>query len=120
MVTHTLKDETTYVKNLKEKVSVFVKKREWERFHNPKDLAESICIEAAELLQIFQWISKKEALEYRTKSEKKKKIGEELADVLIYLLSLSNVMELDISQVIEDKIEKNERKYPVGKYKRKF
>lgn len=118
-MTHTPKDETTYVKDLKEKVSVFVKKREWERFHNPKDLAESICIEAAELLQIFQWISKKEALEYRTKSEKKK-IGEELADVLIYLLSLSNVMELDISQAIEDKIEKNERKYPVGKYKGKF
>jgi len=113
-------DRNTFVKELKDRVAEFIRVREWERFHNPKDLAESICIEAAELLQLFQWVSNAEALEYDRDSVKLKRVGEEIADILIYSLSLSNVLGLDATQNVLKKIEVNERKYPVEKYKGRF
>jgi NTP pyrophosphatase (non-canonical NTP hydrolase) len=111
-----LTDEKTNITNLKQIVKDFVNKRNWE--HNPKNLAEAICIEAAELLEIFQWVSNKEALYFREDHDKKMNIREELADVLIYIISLANKMEIDISQAIKMKMRKNERKYPVNNYEK--
>jgi len=89
-----------------EKILKFRDERNWDQFHNPKDLAISISLEAAELLEIFQWSGKD--LE---KSDKLEDLKEELADVLIYSILLSEKLNLDISEIIEQKLLKNGEKY---------
>lgn len=84
--------------------------RNWKQFHNPKDLAISVSLEAAELLEIFQWSGTDV-----TATEKSEKIAEELADVLIYCTLMADVMGLDMNRIIADKLEKNEEKYRVEK-----
>lgn len=90
-------------------VNEFRDERNWRQYHNPKDLAISISIEAAELLEDFQWINSEEALK-----ENKENIREEIADVLIYSLMLCSDLDLDVNEIVEEKIVKNEKKYPVG------
>ncbi|MEM0084038.1 MAG: nucleotide pyrophosphohydrolase [Candidatus Methanomethylicia archaeon] len=109
-------DSETTVQSLKILVQNFVVKRDWTRYHNPKDLAEAICIEAAELLEIFQWTTIEEASSWKNVPSKLIKIKDELADVLIYCLSMANVLDIDISEIISEKLSKNEVKYPVDKY----
>lgn len=86
--------------------------RDWKQFHNPKDLAISISLESAELLEIFQWSADDLYCE-----DKKDRIKEELADVLIYSILLADCCGLDIDEIIQNKIKKNNEKYPVGKAK---
>lgn len=81
--------------------------RDWQQFHNPKDLAVALSIEASELLEAFLWKSPEDA--------NPEKVKEELADVLAYALLLSDAYGFDIQQIILDKIERNEEKYPVDK-----
>lgn len=88
----------------------FRKERDWEKFHNPKDLALSLSLEASELLENFQWKDSKEAVDKNLEN-----IKDELADVLIYSLFFAHDLNLDISEIIYQKIEKNEKKYPVEK-----
>ena len=88
----------------------FRDERNWRQFHTPKDLAISMSLEAAELLEVFQWSGTD--LECR---EKREKIREELADVLSYCISLADVCGLDLDQILNEKITKNEAKYPVEK-----
>ena len=97
-------------KETEELVKKFRDDRNWRQFHNPKDLAISISLEAAELLEIFQWSA--EDLECAEKSEK---IKEELADVLCYCILLADRYELDTDEIIRAKVRKNEEKYPVEK-----
>ncbi len=89
-----------------EKILKFRDERNWDQFHNPKDLAISISLEAAELLEIFQWSGKD--LE---KSDKLEDLKEELADVLIYSILLSEKLNLNISEIIAQKLQKNGEKY---------
>ena len=96
-------------------VSEFVRERNWEKFHNPKDLAIAISVEAAELLELFQW-SGKEGHDAPSKEEKAR-IAEELADVIIYSMSMANALNIDLSQAIKNKIEANKNKYPTDKWK---
>ncbi|WP_410990846.1 nucleotide pyrophosphohydrolase [Bacillus cereus] len=84
--------------------------RDWKQFHNPKDLAISLTLEASELLENFQWKSSEDAIEQNLEN-----IKDELADVLIYSILLADQMDLDIEEVIQNKLEKNHRKYPVEK-----
>lgn len=84
--------------------------RDWKQFHNPKDLAISLSLEASELLENFQWKSSEDAIEQNLKN-----IKDELADVLIYSILLADQMNLDIEEVIQNKLETNKRKYPVEK-----
>lgn len=114
-----MSDNETSISNLKEAVREFIHKREWEKYHNPKDIAESICIEAAELLQLFQWIKPEESERFKTDLSKMKQIKEELADIAIYCLSMTNKLEIDLTKTILDKIELNKRKYPATLYKGK-
>lgn len=95
-----------------EQVLKFRDDRNWKQFHNPKDLAISISLEAAELLEIFQWSGVDTICE-----EKKDKIREELADVLNYCILMADVCELDMDEIILKKIIKNNEKYPVYKAK---
>lgn len=112
-------DENTVIQELIIKVREFLIEREWEKYHNPKDLAESICIEAAELLQLFQWIKPHESKEFKKNPSKLQKIKEELADVTIYCLSMANTLEIDLTSTVLDKLEQNRRKYPADSYKGK-
>ncbi|WP_459195735.1 nucleotide pyrophosphohydrolase [Wukongibacter baidiensis] len=99
-----------------EKVIKFRNDRDWEQFHNPKDLAISLSIESAELLECFQWKSASE-VEELTKSGVSEDIKEELADIGIYLLLLCEATGVDLKEAILEKIMKNEMKYPVEKAK---
>ncbi|AGM98835.1 nucleotide pyrophosphohydrolase [Streptococcus iniae] len=95
-----------------EKVNKFRDDRDWRQFHNEKDLAISISLEANELLELFQWKNSKEVTEKSID-----KIKEELADVLIYSYMMADNLNLDIDEIISEKIKKNELKYPVSKSK---
>ncbi len=98
-----------HMKELTDRLIQFRDARDWEQFHNPKDLALALSIEASELLEVFLWKSPEEA--------DIEKIKEELADVFAYSLLLSDKLDLDINQIVLDKIKKNEEKYPVDKAK---
>ena len=88
--------------------------REWKQFHNPKDLAISISLEASELLEVFQWSGPD------TSSKNKiEKIKEELADVVNYCILMADACGLDLDEIVQAKIEKNNEKYPVEKSKGK-
>ena len=92
------------------KIIDFRDKRNWQQFHNPKDLAISLSIEASELLENFQWKNNEEALENNFDN-----IKDEIADVMIYSILLSKKLDLDVEKIINDKLEKNKKKYPVDK-----
>lgn len=109
-----MSDQTTTVQELRSLMNDFVEKRNWSKFHTPKNIAGSVAIESAELLELFQWLTTEEATEKsKTDSAFRERIGEEMADVLLYLLSLANALDIDVSKVTFDKVEKNNRKYPV-------
>jgi len=109
-------DKHVTIRQLKEKIQKFVSARKWEPYHNPKNLAEAICIEAAELLEVFQWATVEEVSSWMNIPSKMSHIKEELADVFIYCLSMANVLEIDVSEAVLEKLSKNEVKYPVNKY----
>ncbi|MFS8615814.1 MAG: nucleotide pyrophosphohydrolase [Solitalea sp.] len=94
---------------LKEKLQQFAKERDWEQFHNPKDLALALSIEAAELNELFLWKKPEDA--------DPEKIKDELADVFAYAIQLAAKYELDIGQIVAEKIARNSEKYPVDKAK---
>ncbi|PFL17786.1 nucleotide pyrophosphohydrolase [Bacillus cereus] len=98
------------MKELTDKVIQFRDDRNWKQFHNPKDLALSLSLETSELLENFQWKSSNEAV-----AEKREDMKEELADVLMYALLFAHEIGIDIKQAIEEKIQKNNEKYPVEK-----
>ena len=112
-------DSNTKIEDLIAKVRLFLKERDWEKYHNPKDLAESVCIEAAELLQLFQWASSGETAKIKTDLNKMTRIKEELADVVIYCLSMANTLKIDLTSAIIEKLEANEKKYPIKQYRGK-
>ena len=109
-------DSDTMVEQLKKAVRKFVHDRAWEKYQNPKDLAESICIEAAEMLELFQWITPDEALSWKDETSKVRHIQEELADIIIYGLGMANIMKIDVTKVVVAKLESNAMKYPVEQY----
>ena len=93
---------------LKERIDKFNKDRDWDKFHTPNNLAKSISIEANELLECFQWDNDNFNLQ---------DVKEELADVMNYCLQMSMVLNMDIIDIINEKMDKNEKKYPVNKAK---
>ena len=103
------------IKKLTERIIKFRDARDWKQFHKPKDLAVSLSLEAAEVLEHFQWKNEMEAVEY-VKTHKDE-IAEELADVLNYLLLTAYEFDIDIVEALNKKIDKSENKYPVEKAK---
>lgn len=102
-------DQDTAIHVLRKAVGDFVATRKWTKYHVPKDLALSIVLEAAELLEIWQWTG--EDCWYGQCDER---IAEEVADIVIYCLSLCNVLGIDLTQAVLAKVQKNAEKYPVG------
>lgn len=89
------------------RINKFTKERNWDQFHSPGNLAKSISIEANELLELFQWTDEV--------SNNKNKIEDELADIIIYAIQFAEKLDLDIRNIINNKIDKNEKKYPIDK-----
>jgi NTP pyrophosphatase (non-canonical NTP hydrolase) len=105
-------DETTTLADLRRAVSKFVADRDWEQFHSSKNLAMSIAIEAAELMEHFQWLTLQESQNYQADAANRAEIAEELADILIYCLSFANQANIDVSQAVLGKLQKNESRFP--------
>lgn len=102
---------------LTQKIIKFRNSRDWKQFHNPKDVAISLVLEANELMEHFQWLSLKEMETYVR--EHKREIGEELSDVLYWVLLMSHDLKIDIKKALEKKLLKQMKKYPIEKSKGK-
>ncbi len=100
-----------------EKIKKFRDDRDWMQFHDPKNMSVSIMIEAAELLEHFQWKTKDEVQEYIKAN--KEEISDEIADIAMYLFELANNLGIDLVQAMDKKLKKNETKYPIEKAKSK-
>jgi NTP pyrophosphatase (non-canonical NTP hydrolase) len=115
-----MNDAETTVAELRELVRRFVDERDWHRFHAPKNLAMSMAIEAAELMEHFQWITTDASRRVGEEESKLVAIGEEIADVLCYLLAMANELDLDISTTVRRKMERNVAKYPAEEYRGRY
>ena len=103
------------IKELEEIIVKFRDARDWKQFHNPKDIALSLVLEATEVLEHFQWKNEKQVAEHM--QSHKEDVGEELADVLYWVLLLAHDSGIDIVEALKKKMEKNDKKYPVEKSK---
>ncbi len=110
-------DADTTVAELRALIRDFVDRRNWRQFHAPKNLAMSLAIEAAELMEHFQWISTEESREIAADSQTLDEVSDELADVLCYALAMANQLDIDLSTAIRRKMVKNEKKYPAGEFR---
>jgi len=111
-------DQDTPVAELREMVREFVDQRDWQKFHSPKNLSMAMAIEAAELMEHFQWIGA--AASRNLPADKQAAVAEELADVVCYGLAIANELEIDVSTALRNKMEKNRRKYPVAEYRGRY
>ena len=102
---------------LRRKLSQFAKERDWEQFHVPRNLSVAVAIEAAELMEHFQWLTGEQAAIALQDDENLAAVADELADVLIYALSLANVLDVDVSTIVLDKLERNEQRFPVEEWR---
>ena len=100
---------------LRQKIDTFVNERDWAQFHSPKNLAMAMIVEAAELVEHFQWDTIQES--YDLSAEKRQEVAHELADTFVYLLRLAEVTGIDLIQAANNKIALNALKYPVDKAK---
>ncbi len=99
--------------NLRKKIREFIDARDWLQFHSPKNLASSIAIEAAELMEVFQWCGSDESAEVA--KQKKLAVADEVADIAIYLIEFAEVVGVDIETAVLDKLKRNEARYPLDK-----
>lgn len=113
-------DNSTTLAELRDIVRQFVDERDWRQFHSPKNLSMSLAIEAAELMEHFQWIDVAESRTVASDPAKVSAIGEELADVLCYALALTNELDLDLTTIVKDKMAKNAAKYPAADYRGRY
>lgn len=111
---HENRDNNTSVEALRGVVEAFVAERRWQRFHQPKNLAMSIAIEAAELMELFQWDDVAQPAAIAKDPEKMQRIREELSDVLAYTLGLANRLDIDVTAALVEKMKMNAAKYPVS------
>ena len=108
-------DERTTIMQLREIMRRFVARRQWQKFHKPKNLSMSLAVEAAELMEHFQWLTHDEADELLKDNVTRGEVADEMADVMAFLLSLANATRIDLSESFVRKMAANERKYPASK-----
>jgi dCTP diphosphatase len=113
-------DSNTTVAELRKLVADFVAERDWSQFHSPKNVSMALAIEAAELMEHFQWLTTDASRELTTEPEKLAEVAEELADVVGYSFALANELGLDISSAVRAKMVKNVQKYPAEKYRGRY
>lgn len=105
------------LETIREKVKQFNLERDWDKYHNPRDILVALVSEVGELAECYRWLNEEELSRVHTDPDKKKKIEEEIADIIMYLLVLSYKTDIDILKAIEEKLEKNSKRYPVDKIK---
>jgi dCTP diphosphatase len=98
------------IQDMKERFAKFAKERDWEQFHNPKDIAMKISIEASELLELFEWKTTEES--FQIVKDRREEVEEEVADVMQLLISFSNATGIDLYEAFLKKMEINNKKYP--------
>jgi dCTP diphosphatase len=113
-------DADTTVAELRREIAEFIRERDWEQFHDPKNLSMAIATEAAELMEHFRWIKNDPSREWITDPKVRAEVAEELADILAFTLSFANTAEIDITSSLRAKMAKNARKYPAEEYKGKY
>lgn len=112
-----LSDSSTTLAEIKVRVLAFARERDWEQFHAPKNLSMALAAEAGELMEHFLWAEPEASRTIAQDAAKRKKIEEELADVVIYALEFANMTGIDVAAAIETKMAANAAKYPVEKAK---
>lgn len=110
-------DGETTIQQLKQKVEEFVQERNWAEFHDPKNLSMALAIEAAELMELFQWKTNHKSTTAMNREGISNAAKDELADIITYALAFANRNNIDITDAINQKIIKNRDKYPIDKYK---
>jgi len=110
-------DSSTTVADIKTRVLAFARERDWEQFHAPKNLSMALAAEAGELMEHFLWATSEASRTIAQDPVKRRKIEEELADVVIYALEFANMTGIDVAAVIETKMAANAAKYPIEKAK---
>lgn len=106
-------DSAVDVMKMQKRLREFATLRQWEKFHSPKNLSMAVAAEAAELLEIFQWLTEEESREIVASASQMSAVREEIADVLIYLVRLADVLGIEIEAAVSEKMSLNERKYPI-------
>ena len=115
-----MNDQETTIAELRNAVQKFVNQRDWQQFHAPKNIAMSLAIEAAELMEHFQWVTTEASRDVVHNEEKMTAIGEELADVLCYTLAMANELNIDLSAAFAGKMIKDARKYPADEFRGRY
>jgi len=113
-------DEKTTVAELRRLVADFVRRRDWEQFHDPKNLTMAIATEAAELMEHFRWVANDASRDLMREADKRHAAAEELADILAFILAFANTCSIDLSDALSAKMDKNAQKYPADKYKGRY
>jgi len=113
-------DATTTVSELRQLIADFVAERDWSQFHSPKNVSMALAIEAAELMEHFQWLTTEASRRIADDRERLAAVGEELADVVGYSFALANELGIDLSSAIRAKMIKNAEKYPADQYRGRF
>lgn len=101
------------IEKISNSLEKFAENRNWDQFHSPKNLAMALSVEASEILEIFQWLTEEQSKQIIHDEELMKSVKEEIADVFIYLIRLSDKLRIDLEQAVNEKIKINEEKYPV-------
>ncbi|MBI3836462.1 MAG: nucleotide pyrophosphohydrolase [Planctomycetia bacterium] len=112
-----MSDEQTTIHEMRQLVEQFVSQRDWHQFHTPKNLAIALAVEVAELMEHFQWLDPQESRALAHDPERRRAVGEELADVVCYALAMANELGLDVSDAVRQKMIKNAQKYPADKFR---
>ncbi len=115
-----MSDSDTSVAELRQMVAGFVGERNWQVFHAPKNLSMALAVEAAELMEHFQWLSVDESRAIPPEGPQHAAIADELADIVCYALALANEMQIDLSDAMRAKMVKNIAKYPAGEYRGRY
>lgn len=115
-----MSDSQTTVDELRQLIRQFVDQRDWQQFHSPKNLSMALSIEAAELMEHFQWLDVAASRRVVDDADKLAAVAEELADVFCYGLALADVLGVDVADVVRAKMEKNAQKYPAEEFRGRF
>ncbi|RLA06234.1 MAG: nucleotide pyrophosphohydrolase [Gammaproteobacteria bacterium] len=99
------------IKKIQDRLAKFAKDRNWEKFHNPKNLSMALNVECSELVEIFQWLDTTQSADIML-SDEAEHVQEEMADIMIYLIRMADILKIDLSRAVDDKIIKNSKKYP--------
>ena len=113
-------DATTTLAELRELMRRFVEERQWQQFHSPKNLVMGLSVEVAELMEHYLWVEGPASYDVTATEAARTAVADEMADVTCYLLALSNVLGIDLSDAVQAKLVKTAQKYPVEQYRGKY